>query len=83
MPAEIKDTPSPDANGHRTTSSSNGTEWVLVYDAGVELVQYLKNKDNQTTSMFIIETFNSPAHAETRIGELGFTVPSGTPPWVS
>ena len=72
MPAPIKDTPPPDGNGHRTTDPSNGTEWVIVYDVGVKLISYQKNKDQKTTSIHIIETFVSPAHSDERIGELGF-----------
>ena len=73
----VKDVPDPDGNGHRNASENNGTEWLIIYDPGVELILYQKNKDHRTTSTYVIETFVAPSHAECRIVELGFEVPPG------
>lgn len=75
MACQIKDTKVPDGNGARHTSPAHGTEWLIVYTPGVELILYQKNREHKTSSEGNIETFVSPTHAECRIVELGFTVP--------
>lgn len=74
--AQIKDAPTPDGNGHRTTTPGQGPEWVIVYEAGVALRAYEPNVNGQTTSMSVIETFYNETECHLRIGELGFTVPA-------
>jgi len=67
-----------DAEGVYNTKTSDGDQWVLVYDDnGVITAQ--ENHNQQTSSQNKVETFTTEAKMLSRIADLGFEAPEEEP----